>query len=66
MYAIGLPSTDATVLELKEAIYQREDVPPQDNMLKFQGKLLDNDSTKLSDYKIQNEDAVLSILVAKR
>jgi len=68
MYSIELPlGQDTTVLQLKEAIYQKEDVPPQvENNLKFGKILLENDNAKLSDLNIHHEDAVLSILVAKR
>jgi len=68
MYTVSLPTgAGASVLDLKHAIYQREDVPPELNVLRFKQKIsLDNDNAKLSDYHIQNEDAVLSILVAKK
>jgi len=68
MYTVGLPTgANSTVLDLKRAIYQKEDVPPELNVLRFKQKIsLDNDNAKLSDYHIQNEDAILSILVAKK
>jgi len=67
-YPIALPSADSTVLDLKKAIYNREvNVAPEDNVLRFQKKIsLDNDHARLSDHKIQNEDAILSILVGKK
>eukprot|EP01103_Thecamoeba_quadrilineata_P017212 TRINITY_DN6007_c0_g1_i1.p1 TRINITY_DN6007_c0_g1~~TRINITY_DN6007_c0_g1_i1.p1 ORF type:complete len:367 (-),score=82.63 TRINITY_DN6007_c0_g1_i1:213-1289(-) len=65
-YIIELPSSECTVRELKEAINRIEDVPPERNMLKYKKKIaLDNDSKRLSEYGIDNEDAVLSILVKK-
>jgi hypothetical protein len=67
MYPLNLPNAGkTTVLQVKEAIYQKEDVPIADNSLKFGKVLLENDNATLDELHIRNEDAILSILVAKR
>jgi hypothetical protein len=67
MYSLDLPKGGETsIMALKQAIFEREVVPPEDNLLKLGSTLLDNDSATLNDYQITNEDAVLSILLAKR
>jgi len=68
-YLISLEKgADSTVLELKQAIHRYEiNVLPDQNKLRFKETIhLDNDDAKLRDYGIQNEDAILSILVAHK
>ena len=49
---------NATLLELKEKINQLLNVPPNNQRLIYQGKMLQNNAEKIKHYKIANESVI--------
>ena len=49
-----------TILSVKDKIHEREGIPPDDHLLMYGGKELDNGRT-LSDYKIEEESKIYSV-----
>ena len=48
---------NATIFELKELLYDKEGIPPRDQILIFEGKQLRDDNT-LQDYSIRNDSNI--------
>uniref|UniRef100_UPI0039E1FEA1 ubiquitin variant R10 n=1 Tax=synthetic construct TaxID=32630 RepID=UPI0039E1FEA1 len=46
-----------TILEVKEKIYEKTGIPPEDQILIYKGKVLE-DSKTLADYNIQENDVL--------
>lgn len=57
--------SSATIMEFKNKIYELEQIPPEQQRLVCNGKILGNDAETLSSYKISSGNVIHMVLALR-